>query len=457
MPVPRKRSCAQCRSAKTRCSLSAPKCSRCLSRRLSCDYRDTLPRAVSSAGLEDTWQDALPAPLAQETAPSISERDIPNPLAISDVADNMLWDDLNSMLQPINADSWLENPFSNLTTSNTLQEEPVQQKSFSYLLTAPLEEPIRTFLIKLSQQLYSRDVLLLRPCLELVPPRFNDLLSPKSINVLGKSLISSYILNKFSSYTTMLATMALPPVIHKFGSAPDLSSQHLTCDFELLEPLANCKAFIPMFRSKTPGSAKFLNRILVNEVQRLHIEFHKYDERTRLAAIQSLAIYIILFAEEERNHRCLAMSVVLVLAIEDLGVSWVKQLLQRDIILNDSSWYNWIICESSRRTMILLSLLHSLLSMDIGVPKPNICVSFKDMHLPCSKELWEASTKTEWEGRYGKYLSSRKASEPLKIRDLIAAHSAENASPVDQGRADDLHDWTLGLDDFGDLVMLVVR
>ncbi len=47
MPVSRKRSCAACRVAKTRCSLTFPTCVRCKSRRLKCDYGDHSPHADS--------------------------------------------------------------------------------------------------------------------------------------------------------------------------------------------------------------------------------------------------------------------------------------------------------------------------------------------------------------------------------------------------------------------------
>ena len=44
MPIPRKKSCGQCRTAKARCSLTAP-CERCSERDLRCDYGSARPRA----------------------------------------------------------------------------------------------------------------------------------------------------------------------------------------------------------------------------------------------------------------------------------------------------------------------------------------------------------------------------------------------------------------------------
>lgn len=38
MPISRKKTCIQCRKAKTRCSLTLPRCTRCIDRGLSCEY-----------------------------------------------------------------------------------------------------------------------------------------------------------------------------------------------------------------------------------------------------------------------------------------------------------------------------------------------------------------------------------------------------------------------------------
>lgn len=47
MPLSRKKSCVQCRRAKTRCTLSLPRCSRCLSKGLPCEYAGAaLPRVA---------------------------------------------------------------------------------------------------------------------------------------------------------------------------------------------------------------------------------------------------------------------------------------------------------------------------------------------------------------------------------------------------------------------------
>ncbi|EHK25872.1 uncharacterized protein TRIVIDRAFT_219631 [Trichoderma virens Gv29-8] len=44
MTISRKKACAQCRKAKAGCNLSAPRCSRCMERRLQCDYAGHVPQ-----------------------------------------------------------------------------------------------------------------------------------------------------------------------------------------------------------------------------------------------------------------------------------------------------------------------------------------------------------------------------------------------------------------------------
>jgi hypothetical protein len=108
------------------------------------------------------------------------------------------------------------------------------------------------------------------------------------------------------------------------------------------------------------------------------------------------------------------------------------------------------------RTMILLWLLEMLLDMNIGVPTSPSCRTLDEIPLPCTKGLWEATTKTEWETKYRSLLSSRKSSEIPKIGDLRAAQDSESAL-LEKSLVDDLHFWSSNADSFGGLIMLVFR
>jgi hypothetical protein len=108
------------------------------------------------------------------------------------------------------------------------------------------------------------------------------------------------------------------------------------------------------------------------------------------------------------------------------------------------------------RTMILLWLLEMLLDMNIGVPASTSCRTLDEIPLPSTKDLWEATTKSEWEIKYKNHLSSRKSTEMPKIGDLRAAQDSESAV-LNKSRVDDLHFWSANADSFGGLIMLVIR
>lgn len=106
--------------------------------------------------------------------------------------------------------------------------------------------------------------------------------------------------------------------------------------------------------------------------------------------------------------------------------------------------------------MILLWLLEMLLDMNIGVPASTSCRTLDDIPLPCTKDIWEAATKKEWETKYKSHFSSRKSREMAKIGDLRAAQDSDS-NIVERPLADDLHLWSSNADSFGGLIMLIIR
>ncbi len=91
--------------------------------------------------------------------------------------------------------------------------------------------------------------------------------------------------------------------------------------------------------------------------------------------------------------------------------------------------------------------------MSFGVSVPTLCSELENIPLPCSKELWEAETKSGWESEYKKYLSSRSGVRIPKVGDLV--HS--NESDVDSLELDmvnDLSDWSKAADSISSLLLL---
>ena len=99
MPISRKKSCRQCRVAKTRCSLSLP-CSRCSERSLQCDFEDAFPRfapyRIRSEASE--LRHVAQSPRATSNGPEISQQ--PDLAQIEELIEERIEDINASSLEP---------------------------------------------------------------------------------------------------------------------------------------------------------------------------------------------------------------------------------------------------------------------------------------------------------------------------------------------------------------------
>lgn len=109
------------------------------------------------------------------------------------------------------------------------------------------------------------------------------------------------------------------------------------------------------------------------------------------------------------------------------------------------------------RTMTLLWLLQSIINVEIGIPKSGTCWGFDEIPLPCSKDLWEAATESEWNMRYSIHKSAKKESHVLRVGDLRAAQQHNTAALSNKLRAVDLQVWSSTIDSFGALLMFAIR
>lgn len=277
MPVPRKRSCAQCRRAKARCSLTAPKCMRCISRHLDCDYSAAGTPGLSSSSWEgaivgsvqpgaDSEQfdmtfldlegtagmqwDAEPFPSCSRNFP----RRTPSAFGGRDHSfhfGDRLIQNLDVLNQP-----WSQQPFAPTLPTAETQQPRIQE----------LQEDIspESYLTELSKMLFMADFPAPPwPSPKTIPLRLHNLLSRRPVETIGSTLTANYLFSIIQSYPEMLSTSQSPPFVHRYFT--DLNS-------DLPVPLANCMSFMPMLRSKTPASEKFVHKTLFLEAQRLHNE-----------------------------------------------------------------------------------------------------------------------------------------------------------------------------------------
>ena len=269
MPIPRKRSCAQCRLAKTRCSLDAPKCTRCRSRSLQCDYSEALPRATVGEGHANTrfWSNT-PISQVEQATPLPSEF-----LMETDSTFPLQWAEPNFSDVLFNDDEpWIEYTHEESVPLQQPELRHQQPNQMHVYMQLEADQQTLGYLNDVSQRLLNNDTLCASWSPDRIPAQFKTLLCRKPTENLGRSLVNTHILKTFRIYPSMLAKSTFPPFIHKYCAAKDYTRLLLEDNFRLLEPLANCMAFIPMFRSRIPGSTKFIHRTLFAEAQRLHSE-----------------------------------------------------------------------------------------------------------------------------------------------------------------------------------------
>lgn len=280
MPIPRKRSCAQCRRSKTRCCLSAPRCSRCLAKKLDCDYSDALPRAANTGStVQISWPDSQPnADATIDIGISTATREgSPGPLTrilSPDFQLDSLWETptiLEMTEGSPHTQPWFEyqnvGQFVPEDSRRPQDASPEQQSPEIYPIGPPDDN---SYIEELSRSLVIPGI---SWCpLQTIPPMYHAILSRRQSQNFGTSLMINHLLATISTFPNMLSTQTLPPFIHRYCWSPSVDSHLPNKKHEVPEPLANCISFIPMFSSKTSASNTFVMRTLFTEVQRLHIE-----------------------------------------------------------------------------------------------------------------------------------------------------------------------------------------
>lgn len=122
------------------------------------------------------------------------------------------------------------------------------------------------------------------------------------------------------------------------------------------------------------------------------------------------------------------------------------------------TWNGARLTESLRnRTLCLVHIIQIILDVMIGDGNREGCEGFGLTPLPCTRELWEIETTSEWTRRYRESLRRRKSVEVLTIRELKRAQSlpTEFESGRDVRReATDVANWCQRLDQFGMMVWM---
>ncbi|KAI0159661.1 hypothetical protein GGR57DRAFT_433609 [Xylariaceae sp. FL1272] len=511
MPISRKKSCHQCRIAKARCSLDSI-CSRCLERRLACEYTTASSR----------WQpynraSLLHAPSAPNDLTPESLLDLFD-LANSETPIQTTYDvATNQITAQQSKDTDIE--FTSLVQSQDEVYYPVQNGRPSAGTSvvennAPSEEVpfFETTDIDAASAIFPWSVLADSAFMgsiqskigvervhraDSTPKTSDDLFQTyltssaehegedpsreAAVTVYGRryerflrlrhaptseqSLTARVLLGQIENYPKMLSQGSrLPPFIHPQCIINDQLPQECTtrngthtC---LHEPLANAQSLSHLFLNRTPGSAKMVWKMIYDEQTRLKKEYRDFDDGNLLAAVQAMLIYLLIQAQDPDS---IAENDVasLVVATSDMSTKLHfgarSHKYKSDIYqLPQLEQRSWAFYEGIRRTINLFYVIGTVLVVLVGNPDVPGCDSIQSTPLNCVRELWNTDTSESWASRLHTFVKQRASRKILTLHDLlqIRGDHAKKEDNTDALVQKDLTNWCENLDDFGTLVWM---
>ena len=112
------------------------------------------------------------------------------------------------------------------------------------------------------------------------------------------------------------------------------------------------------------------------------------------------------------------------------------------------TWESWIIASSKRRTLFTMYLFTNVYNSDKGLPN-FLSDELRDILVPESKALWEASDRGSWTREYNRHLSKWEDGM-LQVSELW--RSSETGSEARRKR---IGRWVQSTDEFGMMLFAV--
>jgi Fungal Zn(2)-Cys(6) binuclear cluster domain len=299
MDFSRRKSCTQCRLAKTRCNLDSPTCSRCRKKRLQCKYEHRIEPSTSPLAQNNAFHTWLASTNAADGSASLDfnesellceRRDseyLELPLPSGAVLDSLsaplpvewttrqgiteTWLPETTERPPESAPGqtmdqegmfWIEyqhSPLANDGTSTPAQRMPASARE------------VDVFSISSAMKNTSKLVLASWQALRETTDDFPTLLSRKKSTTMWSLMTGNFMWTTIESYAVQLGNGSLPSMIHRTFCANNPGSQCLDLN-KLPEPLANCFNIIPLYIRKAPTTEALAFKTLVLEIQRLYDE-----------------------------------------------------------------------------------------------------------------------------------------------------------------------------------------
>ncbi|EED15915.1 conserved hypothetical protein [Talaromyces stipitatus ATCC 10500] len=451
----RSESCVSCVKAKARCDHRRPECSRVQSDNI-------ISNATESSGVDNLLQ-------ANPTIDADSILDDAFVMPDTEIANIEELDFLNPSINFVDLLSFSHMRNDKIDPFNSIMASPpLAQQSSTYPSN---QQPVHANF---------------SPHFSISIPSYLPIYNPRSLIQRPKmkseaQRISNLIFHTLKSYPRMiLQPESLPPFIH-----PGLMSESVV-ESQNLESLHNCISLMHMMHSRVRGSRKLFWRNVRMECERLCEEHLKMNNWELLAAMQALAMYLIVRLEEgetDYNH----VDSLLVNAVTLISRQFNRRytIHTADSVLSDSNreskWHDWILEESGRRICVIYQVLNLLVYFEPA----DMCDSHKSgliiTHLPSRKQLWEASDEVAWKMEIDRDKTSASCTETEGLSSTafgLTANGVLVRLDVAQGRnycSDDAvvirkqqslldggesrptanwEDWCAGMDGLGGLVML---
>ncbi|KAH8684915.1 hypothetical protein BGZ60DRAFT_398670 [Tricladium varicosporioides] len=421
----RKRACLTCTKAKTHCDLIYPSCSRCTGKNINCVYglSPQSPKAIEGS---------------QETTPETSLHQTPDavPITTSSI-------DFDSQLavygntNPIeilgnNSTDFVSSIISGQGTwdfeTNTISASPYRWPPPGL----PFQDNAFNDFSNFNHVGFS--------LLDELVPRPQKAFWPRKKGDSRFSLNRHFVLCTLRSYPhQILPGKSLPPFIHP-QSLINSTQEDGVIQKSLPVSLAACAAIIQMCSVKDESNALFIWRAIRMEQERLSAECLKFDQAEAVAALQAVTAYFLLRLSED-NDNATTFDVPLIYTMIKITEQVSRLVLMNKNFSICNSWEDWVLAESTRRTIVVLCLVDALFDISSVLTQYKCDGSvLAGMALPCGRDLWRATNSSEWKRNYAARIDEKQ----LTYGDLLFARFRTDAM---------IDAWLSQLDDFGTLVM----
>ncbi|PWW77067.1 hypothetical protein C7212DRAFT_278367 [Tuber magnatum] len=457
--VPRKKSCALCTQAKTRCDLLTPSCSRCRSKGLDCHYyhqpppQHSYPHHHATAATTPLHTTTLvhrrsPTRLPEEVSiptPAHTDNGLPeefsdgslrhtgnnrsgssnNGIGDVEITD---WGDINHNLLEWNIFAGPAGDMELHSVCPIGNESPVSPPgAYQHLynqnsLGSPMDQQIRLAPRQVSIESFKQ---MRKILVDTVPAP-----APKK-----KKFI--FIDRVCKGYPKMMTGRNGPP--------PFIHSSHMIPG-RMTTALANCKGLVDMYKAMTPDNKLFVMKSIANEHGRIlaEAEHVRVCEVEKIGVLQAALIYgIIRHFENDPTFDRAAMVSMETMAV-NVGVS--SLVAKGELEGVRPAWEDWIIAESKRRTMIALYMLDGSYHYAHNIPTFT-CGELNEMLLPTPTTLWQSRERSKWEYEYESYLSDLRGRRLPKLADILSTDRAYL----------NIEEWVVGMDSFGVTVLAMVE